>query len=330
MFKMIGGDGVEYGPVSAEQLWEWIAECRANGQTLVQPEGGTEWVPLAKFTEFADALAAASGAAGAEVAGREIGVLAATRLELDAEQDAGQDTLRISDCLGRAWALLGRRLGLAVGGAALVWLMLTAAAMGGCVGGLISLVLSGPLYGGLTLLYLNLIRERPASLANLFSGFGPAFVPLMLVWLVSTVLSELGMALCVLPGLFLKVIWVFGLALVADKGMAFWPALELSRQTVTRRFFRVAGLMLLAYLPLVVFQAYSSYRTAHFLLDHFGPPTAWQFTDFQGKVEEFVKFAAEMGLQQQLVLLINLPFACAAVLYAYEHFFGKRKTESSG
>lgn len=56
MYKIIGADGQQYGPVNAEQLRKWIAENRANGQTLVQPEGAQEWKALNTFAEFADAL----------------------------------------------------------------------------------------------------------------------------------------------------------------------------------------------------------------------------------------------------------------------------------
>ena len=321
MFKMIGGDGREYGPVSAEQLREWIADHRANSQTLVQPEGRSEWSPMAEFHEFADALTAA-GAPAPPASDAAAGqgappVAAGPRTE----------ELVVSDCLGRGWSLLGRNLLLAVGGAALVWLILTLAAITSYVGGVISLVISGPLYGGLTLLYLNLIRGQPASLRRLFACFGPAFLPLMLVWIVSHVLSELGLALCVVPGIFLKVVWVFGVALVADKGMEFWPALELSRRTVMQRFLPVLGLMALAYLPLIVFEVYSSYRAALFFVENLGPLGSWKLADLQPKFHDFIKFAAEMGLQEQLVLLLNLPFAYAAVLHAYEHFFGTRPAE---
>lgn len=56
MYKIIGGDGREYGPVSLEQLKQWIAEGRANAQTRVCEEGSTEWKPLAEFPELAVAL----------------------------------------------------------------------------------------------------------------------------------------------------------------------------------------------------------------------------------------------------------------------------------
>jgi TM2 domain-containing membrane protein YozV len=53
MFRIIGADGQQYGPISAEQLRRWIAENRANAQTLIQPDGAPEWKPLSTFPEFA-------------------------------------------------------------------------------------------------------------------------------------------------------------------------------------------------------------------------------------------------------------------------------------
>jgi hypothetical protein len=53
MFKIIGGDGRPYGPVSADQIRQWIAEGRANAQTLAQAEGSVEWKALGLFPEFA-------------------------------------------------------------------------------------------------------------------------------------------------------------------------------------------------------------------------------------------------------------------------------------
>jgi hypothetical protein len=58
MFKMLGADQKEYGPVSAEVLRQWIAEGRANAHTQVQPEGTAEWKPLSALPEFSAALAA--------------------------------------------------------------------------------------------------------------------------------------------------------------------------------------------------------------------------------------------------------------------------------
>ena len=57
MYRIIGADGREYGPVTADQLREWIAEGRANAQTKVRPEGAEAWRPLVECLEFAPHLA---------------------------------------------------------------------------------------------------------------------------------------------------------------------------------------------------------------------------------------------------------------------------------
>ncbi len=56
MYKIIGADQVEYGPVTAGQLGEWIAQGRANATSLVWTDGFTEWKPLGAVPEFAAAF----------------------------------------------------------------------------------------------------------------------------------------------------------------------------------------------------------------------------------------------------------------------------------
>jgi hypothetical protein len=53
MYRIIGADGRQYGPVSAEQLQQWIAEGRANAQTHTLAEDAAEWKPLGTVPEFA-------------------------------------------------------------------------------------------------------------------------------------------------------------------------------------------------------------------------------------------------------------------------------------
>jgi len=57
MYKILGADQKEYGPVTVDQLRQWVREGRANTQTLVQGPNSTEWKPLNSFAEFADVLA---------------------------------------------------------------------------------------------------------------------------------------------------------------------------------------------------------------------------------------------------------------------------------
>jgi uncharacterized protein DUF4190/uncharacterized protein DUF4339 len=60
MYKIRGADQKEYGPVSADQVRQWISEQRLDAQSLVRLEGTEEWKQLSQFPEFAGALASAS------------------------------------------------------------------------------------------------------------------------------------------------------------------------------------------------------------------------------------------------------------------------------
>jgi hypothetical protein len=55
-YKVMGADRVEYGPVSAEEIRQWITEGCVNSETKLQAEGGSEWTRLADVPEFAEAL----------------------------------------------------------------------------------------------------------------------------------------------------------------------------------------------------------------------------------------------------------------------------------
>ena len=62
MYRIIGIDGQQYGPIPADQIRRWLTENRLNGQTLAQLEGTQEWKPLLSFAEFAADLKAAPSA----------------------------------------------------------------------------------------------------------------------------------------------------------------------------------------------------------------------------------------------------------------------------
>jgi hypothetical protein len=63
MYKIIGADQKEYGPISADQMRQWIREGRVSAQTQAQAEGQMDWRPVIAFPEFAEAFAATPGAA---------------------------------------------------------------------------------------------------------------------------------------------------------------------------------------------------------------------------------------------------------------------------
>ncbi len=61
MYAIIGADGREYGPVTADQLRQWVLEGRANAQTKVRAEGATDWKSLEAFPELASCLRVQQG-----------------------------------------------------------------------------------------------------------------------------------------------------------------------------------------------------------------------------------------------------------------------------
>lgn len=53
MFTIIGADGKAYGPVTADQVRQWMAENRLNRDMKVRREGATEWQRIGDLPEFA-------------------------------------------------------------------------------------------------------------------------------------------------------------------------------------------------------------------------------------------------------------------------------------
>jgi uncharacterized RDD family membrane protein YckC len=52
MFIIIGGDGKEYGPVTADQIRTWIKAGRANLDTKAKALGTDDWRRLGDYAEF--------------------------------------------------------------------------------------------------------------------------------------------------------------------------------------------------------------------------------------------------------------------------------------
>ena len=223
MFKIIGADQKEYGPVTADQINAWILEGRANGQTLVQAIGSSEWKPLSGLAEFATALGVRSSAGGPPslMESKDPSALASAVLAKNVRIEIGQ-------CLSHGWRSLLKNPGLFIGAAGLLVVMRLTLGLIPFVGGIANWILYGALYGGFYLIFLKRLRDQPTGLGELFAGFSQNFSQLMLVGIVSQLLIGIGMIVCVIPGIYLAVAWRFSVPLVMDKGLDFWPAMEAS------------------------------------------------------------------------------------------------------
>ena len=238
MYKIIGADQKEYGPISADQVRKWINEGRANSLTMAQAEGSPDWKPLSSFPEFADALA-----------GRTPPPATPPRLDkIQAEALASEIinrgfTIDIGGCLSRGWDLVKNNFWLTVGVSFVMGLILGASGMT-YIG---PLIIGGALTGGLNWFFLKLIRGQRAGFEDAFAGFTLAFLQLMLGYLVMSLLASVGFLLCILPGIYLAVAWKFTLPLIIDKRMDFWDAMELSRKVITKRWWSLFGLIIVSF-----------------------------------------------------------------------------------
>jgi hypothetical protein len=208
-YTIIGGDQKEYGPITADDVRQWIAEGRLNEQSLMKAESDAEFRPLEKFPEFAVNFAPKTRTP--DLPPPLAGSTVSTGLpESDYELDMG-------GCISRGWVLTKNNFGILFV-SVLVMVLVSVAFF--CVLGLIvsvvvpkhllaiplfkvsfnfflsaiSALVMGPLAGGLYLVYLKTIRGLPTSAGDVFKGFQKSFSQLFLGYLVVVIASGLCMA----------------------------------------------------------------------------------------------------------------------------------------
>jgi uncharacterized membrane protein len=101
-----------------------------------------------------------------------------------------------------------------------------------------------PLLMGNFIVSAKVLQRQAPVFRDFFAGFH-FFLPLCLVSLATSVLISLGLFLLIIPGVYLMVSYIFSGCLVVDRRLDFWPAMELSRRTVTPRWFEFFLLVLL-------------------------------------------------------------------------------------
>jgi hypothetical protein len=276
MFTIIGGDGKEYGPVSAEQVRAWLASGRANLSTKAKAAGTEEWRTLGEFPEF-------TGAGGVPPVTAYVAPAEVTDAKAFADDlIARAAPLDVFGCLDRAFKLWTANFFPLVGVTLLVLLAMMIAGVIPLVGFFSQLLLTGVFYGGLYYYYIGKYRNEPRDVGDAFGGFSMAFVPLMLANLITFAISMGVMLICcasmftfifqvalqgaqhmhtfptfsplallgLLVGfllmLYLGVAWSFTFPLIIDQRLGPWTAMEVSRRVVSKQWFRVFFVMFLA------------------------------------------------------------------------------------
>ncbi len=227
MYTIIGGDGKEYGPVTADQVRAWVSGGRVNLETKAKALGTDEWKRVADYPELA-----ALGSAGAIPP-----VTAAA---------GGVRKLDILSCYERSWGLLKANFWSLVGVSFLMMVINGALGYSHYMGlFLVSPLFGAVLSGGWYYYFLLKIRGQPATIGDAFAGFSRAFLTLLGTGLLVTLFVVAGLFVLLLPGIYLAVGYAFAYMLATDKRLGIWEAMETSRRVITRQWWRVLGLLLL-------------------------------------------------------------------------------------
>jgi len=153
----------------------------------------------------------------------------------------------IGRAVSRGWELVRDNMALLVGATLLGWLVAVGLAVVPVLGWIVGFVM----LGGLDYVFLRRIRGEAVQLGDVFVGFNEAFLHLAMAGLVKSVLTSLGFLLCIVPGIYLAVGYLFALPLVIDKKMEFWPAMEVSRRVVHHHWWSIFALAIVVSLIVV-------------------------------------------------------------------------------
>lgn len=351
MYKIIGVDRKEYGPITAEQIRQWISEGRVNAQTQACLEGTQEWKPLGMFPEFGFTTSPLVGnlpsPEGAPVPIEEI--------------LARDYMLDILGCISRGWATFKSNFGNLVIATLLLGIIWVATSIGVqiilFIVGVnrmpfaqrqylltpVSLVANAlviwPALGGFYSVCLHAVRGQrdDTDISNLFVGFKNTFSDLFLAKLVTGVV----LSLCMLPYSIVN----------ATKMAPFMEQFEHMQRTSTPanpmeillQMFSQMGSVFVATLPLfVVCMIVITYLSVNWI---FTIPLIvdremgfWTAMKISWKIVHKHWFhifglAVLIGLLNLagflccfIGLLVTFPLSTTALMFAYEDIFGRKTT----
>ncbi len=204
-YIIVGGDGKEYGPVSIQEVKEWVSSGRANGDTRIKEEGAEEWSRLRDMEFFGEGAKPAGpptipSHASTPSAHNPKVTPPPTADQLIGELQGRPHTFSIGTCISKGWQLtIGNfwRAALVVICMGLTSTLAALVPFGQFIAG-------GPLTGGLYYIFLKYLRGEPTTISDLFEGFNRAFLPLFLVYLIISLImlaSLIPMGIAIVGGI---------------------------------------------------------------------------------------------------------------------------------
>jgi len=328
-YIIIGGDLKEYGPISADDIRLWIAEGRLNEKSQAKGAGDAEFRPLAQFPEFADALVSRAGSPETPPP-----LAGSTGPSGISENDYDLDIL---GCIIRGWELVKNNMGVLFVGTLIY--MLIEVAIGGLsgiplIGSLFSIanfIISGPLIGGLFYLFIRAIRNEPAEIGDVFSGFRRAFGQLFL----GTLVQSLLIGVCLLPFIILFIVKIYPLM---GHFQHLQPGTPPDRETLAALesiFFTTLPVLLVCAIP-AVYLSVSWKFTLPLIIDR--EMDFWtamkssrkQVGRYWWHIFGLVVLIGLLNVAGLLLccvgVLFTLPVGFAALMFAYETIFSGRRS----
>lgn len=336
MFTIIGGDGKEYGPATAEQIRSWITAGRANLETKAKAAGSDEWRRLGDYPEFAAATPTTPGFApipdaptpATPVSSEPItGPIDTKAFAADLIARSGK--IDVFSCLDRGFKLWTSQF-LSV--LAATWLIGIVSIVAGIFLGLtlgrvpfasnmVQAILAGLLNGGLYYYFIGRIRGETRGIGNVFAGFSRKPGALILASLITTLLAMAAMQL------FIGSWFEAAMKEIQSAGLEKRPP-SLPPFTANTALGLVVGSLISIYisisfffaLPLIIDRKLNALQA---LAISFRVVSHQWFRVF------FVTFLATlvvlMGLIGFLVgIFFTLPLFFASVMYAYEDMFNPK------
>ena len=171
----------------------------------------------------------------------------------------GDYELSIRDTIKEAWELTSGVKGKIIGAILLAYLTALIAAIGitfilsmtglanNILGNIalqiISTAIAYPLWVGISIIGIRRAVRQEVAFTAIYSYFGST-IPLFFAGILVTVLVMVGFLLFILPGIYLAFAYILTLPLLVEKGLTPWQALETSRKTISNKWFKFFGLLL--------------------------------------------------------------------------------------
>ena len=175
------------------------------------------------------------------------------------QQDMGW---RIGDVMGEAWQLVSGFKG-SYWAALLVYALVSFAigfvvallapdsVMMAALGEVLSTLVTLPIFAGLYVLAIHRAAGREVTWSQVLQYF-EKMLPLFLLFILVSLFTTIGFILLILPGIYLMIAYLFSIPLMVEKHLSIWDAMESSRKSISRCWFRMFGVFLLIILLLIV------------------------------------------------------------------------------